>query len=97
MRVEFLGHISEQPWKPDPEGDRDKGVEHFLPRVDVERLNHVVLIDGGRGSGKTAVLMTLLHVWARQVQRKKDVPAFDSDERLRRLSARVVPIGLVDL
>lgn len=31
--------------------------------VDEHRYSNVVLIDGGRGSGKTSVMMTLLALW----------------------------------
>lgn len=41
-------------------------VEKFLPSLDSETtaVNRAVLIDGGRGSGKTVVLMRLLHFWS---------------------------------
>ncbi|WP_437945939.1 hypothetical protein WME98_34380 [Sorangium sp. So ce296] len=36
----------------------------FLPWVDGVRANPVVLLDGGRGSGKSTVLLTLVHAWS---------------------------------
>jgi len=43
------------------------GAGRFLPAIDEERLNNTVLIDGRRGSGKTAVLFSLLRYWMRNM------------------------------
>lgn len=40
-----------------------KGIAQILPLLDEQRLNHNVLIDGGRGSGKTSVLLSILKYW----------------------------------
>ena len=43
----------------------DKPQPRFLPRLDPARTSRVLLIDGGRGSGKTALLLTILAHWRR--------------------------------
>jgi hypothetical protein len=47
---------------PMPEGERPNS---FWPRIDRVRHNHTVILDGGRGSGKTTVFLSLLDSWAR--------------------------------
>lgn len=47
---------------PMPEGERPNS---FWPRIDRVRHNHTVILDGGRGSGKTTVFLSLLDAWAR--------------------------------
>jgi hypothetical protein len=42
---------------------QSRGIYSLLPRLDERRVNHNVLIDGGRGSGKTSVLLTVLKYW----------------------------------
>lgn len=41
-----------------------RGLAQILPVIDETRLNHNVLIDGGRGSGKTSVLLSVLKYWS---------------------------------
>lgn len=104
----IFGDLAARPWTP-PEADRG-GVHLFLPPIDKERLNHAVLIDGSRGSGKTAVLLTLLDAWSRRVRResepKETANTKSTTEDGRRqgefvelLSRRapIVPVGLIDL
>ncbi|HVH44230.1 MAG TPA: hypothetical protein VM925_17885, partial [Labilithrix sp.] len=43
----------------------------YLPWVDGRRANSVVLLDGGRGSGKTTILLTLVHAWAAERRRRE--------------------------
>lgn len=40
-----------------------------LPNIDPHRVSNVFLLDGGRGSGKTSVLVTLLHLWQELLER----------------------------
>lgn len=42
----------------------------FLPQIDAQRRNHVFLIEGGRGSGKSSVLLTLMDAWSKRYQGK---------------------------
>ena len=39
------------------------GLQAVVARLNEERFNHNVLIDGGRGSGKTSVLLSVLKYW----------------------------------
>lgn len=41
----------------------DQPTRPFLPRLDKARGSRVLLIDGGRGSGKTALLLSILACW----------------------------------
>jgi hypothetical protein len=70
----------------------------YLPIIEKERLNTTVLIDGQRGSGKSALLITLLDLYRRA--------ALDKVKALREFrgkgwdidsSYRITPVGLVDL
>lgn len=88
----LFGDLSERSWtRPASHGAFDR----FLPRIDPERRNHVALIAGERGIGKTAVLLTLLQMWSERERgessdARKEIP----DDVFR---GRVVPVGLVDL
>lgn len=94
----LLGDIASRPWE--PRGDDRKRAYDFLPPIDDHRPNHVLLIDGGRGSGKTALFVTLLELWSRGV-RGEGLPDPKEEkakwERLVRQTAQVVPVGMVDL
>ena len=81
------------------EGDRARAAAakplfDFMPHVDRDRKSHVLLIDGGRGTGKSVVLLTLLSAWSRRA-RKEELSA-DLAERLEPTNM-VIPVGLVDL
>lgn len=83
-------------------GSKTAGLKHFLPAIDRKRLNHVVLLDGSRGTGKTALLITLLDLWNRRLLQEvagKGPPQDEHKERreLLETTARVVPVGLIDL
>ncbi len=88
----LFGDLSERAWtRPASHGAFDR----FLPRIDPERRNHVALIGGERGIGKTAVLLTLLQMWSeRERGESSDVRKEIPDDVFR---GRVVPVGLVDL
>ncbi|WP_437897134.1 hypothetical protein [Sorangium sp. So ce124] len=94
--VRDLGERSFSPMIP------QTGVERFLPPIDAARRNHVVLLDGGRGSGKTALLVTHLAVWSFGVRREgarqgtNDAPDKNLQEALAPLG-QIVPVGLLDL
>jgi len=104
----IFGDLAARPWAP---MEAERGSTHLiLPHIDKERLNHAVLIDGDRGSGKTAVLLTLVDAWSRRIRRESEPKeAADTtsttDERRRQdefvelLSRRnpIVPVGLIDL
>lgn len=93
----ILGDIAAQelPRSDEDPGSTTAGLKQFLPKIDRERLNHVVLLDAGRGAGKTALLITLLNIWNQRLLRQdvdKGVP-----EELLNLTKQVVPVGLIDL
>lgn len=70
------------------------GIGDVLPAIDDKRRNQVLLIDGDRGSGKTALLITLLDAWNKAARGQV---VSDGLERVADRNGRVVPIGLVDL
>lgn len=76
----------------------------FLPRIDKKRSNRVLLIDGGRGSGKTALLVTLLEVWRQKLLESKPAKQGADEKESEKLptdwgdeQGRIVPVGLLDL
>jgi hypothetical protein len=78
--------------------DRTLSVESFLPRLH-DRTRNVYLIDGGRGSGKTTVLITLLDElvsWYRKGKPER-LDALPKELVERGLPRNVIPLGLVDL
>lgn len=86
----------------DSEGSSGGGsdwFDSFLPSLRDSRLNQVVLIDGGRGSGKTTVLLTLLRAWSLALRgRTSELAASGYTEKGGVATDRViVPVGIVDL
>jgi hypothetical protein len=70
----------------------------FLPHIDPERRNHVILIDGERGSGKTALLITLLHVLEQPILKQPLTPGTaELLEYLGDAKGRIVPLEHIDL
>lgn len=76
-------------------------IASFLPRIDTTRQNHAVLLDGSRGSGKTAVLITLLDAWSQKVRRalgvQSNVDLHENFDKILGPDGRILPVGLVDL
>ncbi len=82
-----------------------KGMRRFLPPIDDDRRNQVFLLDGARGSGKTALLVTLLDLWnalalgealkedARLADRKAKLDGWSIDPS----AWPIVPVGMLDL
>src|SRR5262245_38771441 len=58
--AQLFGELAEQSWEPP---QKQGAFDRFLVRLDADRRNHVALIEGERGIGKTAVLLTLLRAW----------------------------------
>ncbi|MBZ4422282.1 hypothetical protein [Myxococcus sp. RHSTA-1-4] len=48
--------------------------------ADIQRPSNVLLIHGGRGSGKTSVMLTLLELWRRSLTEGLECPSPDCDE-----------------
>jgi hypothetical protein len=72
----------------------------FTWRIDHYRSSNVILIDGGRGSGKTTVMLTLLDIWLRELRGEstEDVP--EHILRLLRkgpLDGMLIPLRTLDL
>lgn len=68
--------------------------QRFLPAIAQKRRNQNILIDGPRGSGKTALLVTLIDAWNRTVRGEPIKEGFAGVCDTR---GRVVPIALLDL
>ena len=89
-----LMNILAEEYQPRPE---NPGVMGFLPAIDEIRTNHVILLDGKRGSGKSTVLVTLLGQWARLIRGEQPDEAEQFCPWGRSAPYAVLPIGLVDL
>lgn len=101
----LLRELSEIPWEP---RRTSKPAHGYLPDIDERRHSAVFLIDGGRGTGKTALLVSLLRCWRNWVERpstkdaERDEGSRDERPGLERLlghmwTRRIVPVGLLDL
>lgn len=85
-------------------GEPVRGARRFLPHIDSDRRNQNILLDGGRGSGKTALLLTLLDLWtwSLTLDPKKSADDKDYTDKCEAWGVRpnewpVVPLGIVDL
>lgn len=85
-------------------GEPVRGARRFLPHIDEDRRNQNILLDGGRGSGKTALLLTLLELWtwSLTLDPKKSADDVDYAQKCEAWGVRpnewpVVPLGIVDL
>jgi hypothetical protein len=85
--LDIASSASTTPRSPKPE------LELFLPRIDQSRSNHVALLDGGRGSGKTIVLLRLLSDWSAAVRREEP----PEGSPFQAPHSHIVPVGLLDL
>ncbi|WP_375769860.1 hypothetical protein NR798_02945 [Archangium gephyra] len=66
----------------------------YLPEIDPIRDNHVVLIDGRRGSGKSLLLLTLLKSYRDAATESKVVADFKGHIHS---GHSIIPVGLIDL
>lgn len=94
----LVNAMAAEEWKP-PQAR--SGLEAALPRLDDERTNRSILIDGDRGSGKTSLLVSLLDFW-RRIRLGESLERFcGSDPSAPRgwtlPKAAVFPVGLVEL
>lgn len=72
----------------------------FLPRLDDNRTANVLLIDGGRGIGKTTILLTLLRMWADALRDTAEGALGEvTDVRVTDLltNRRIIPLGVLDM
>lgn len=66
----------------------------FLPRIDSVRHNRVILISGKRGSGKTALLLSLMDAWSKALSGQQSAKwCADWVEP----KGRIIPVDLLDL
>lgn len=97
--VTFLASVANRA----DEEDKKKSSEPkyaFLPRIDDHRGSHALLIDGGRGVGKSSALLTLLRELAQPLEGdvavdKLPVSVARLRERLR--PANAIPLPILDL
>lgn len=72
-----------------------------LAQLQHRRKNHVILLDGDRGSGKTTVLVSLLYAWGvqRALATDTDVTVTDGFQALvdQARAGHVVPLRILDL
>jgi hypothetical protein len=74
---------------------QSEAIERALAHVEVSRRNPVILIDGGRGSGKTALMLTLLQQWKIALLRQ---PQYDPQWAQHiQSSGCIVPLHVIDL
>ncbi len=72
----------------------------FTWRIDHYRSSNVILIDGGRGSGKTTVMLTLLDLWLRELRGESTADVPESILGLLRkgpLDGMLIPLRTLDL
>lgn len=67
----------------------------YLPRIDSDRPNHVVLIDGKRGSGKSTLLLTLLRQYVTAIEDRANWNP--SSGTWVDPADNIVPVGIMDL
>lgn len=88
----LLRGMARQPWKPAP---RQPPAHSYLPVIYREaHYNQVILLDGARGSGKSALLVTLLDAYGRALTEQRVPPKY---EAWLTPADRIIPVGLIDL
>jgi len=83
-----------------PDRCQREGLHAVVPAIDDRRRNQVLLLDGGRGTGKTALLITLIDTWNRALRGDPALQSKGRDASLAQLcdlDGRVVPVALLDL
>lgn len=90
---QIIGYLNNIAAISTPPQHADEQRDRFVPMVDEERRNHVFLINGNRGSGKSALLLTLLHILS-ETLRKGRPP---SEYELPIAGHAIVPVGHIDL
>jgi hypothetical protein len=89
--------MAERKFEQVPHPSKRPELDHFLPALDAHRSNHTVLIDGPRGSGKTAVMLRLIHDWSELLRGNEipNAPAEVAGQKEKKFE--IVPVGLLDL
>lgn len=93
----LAGFMSKNSASGDSDGKKDNG--DFLPRIELERESNVLLIDGGRGTGKTSVFLTLLQTWRDALDPSSArLPAIEDDEIAPVVQQRrIIPLDILDM
>lgn len=95
--LEAMARFSELKSSPGKFGEKHA----YFPVLDAERQSRVILLDGERGSGKSALLLTLLHLYQQALveQWDADAPMKGWEDKGWVLPEKrsIVPVGLIDL
>jgi hypothetical protein len=93
----LLSEIAADLQRPRQRDERDEEELVKLVRIDHARSNRVLLIDGGRGTGKTSVLVTLVDLWSRTARRRDPKYPDDAVVQAALATIAIVPTAIVDL
>lgn len=98
---DWLTDFLAQEHQPDLDGPGDTVARSFLPSIDAERRNNVLLLNGERGTGKTTLLLTLLQMW-KDALRDDETQAEAQTDFGKKVASllstrRVVPLPILDL
>ncbi|MBL9009231.1 MAG: hypothetical protein JNJ46_33535 [Myxococcales bacterium] len=93
----LAGFMSKNSASGDSDGKKDN--VDFLPRIEFERKSNVLLIDGGRGTGKTSVFLTLLQTWRDALgPASARLPAIEDDDIMPVVQQRrIIPLDILDM
>lgn len=98
---EWLTDFLADEHQPDIDVQGDTVARSFLPSIDAERRNNVLLLNGERGTGKTTLLLTLLQMWKEALRddadQTEEQPNFDKKVTSLLATRRVVPLPILDL
>jgi hypothetical protein len=83
-----LRAMADEPWSAPHGSPQEHG---YLPHLDRTRSNRVLLIDGGRGTGKSTLLLTLLNVYKSHVLGAQEPQGFEG------MAEMIIPVDLLDL
>ncbi|WP_147439255.1 hypothetical protein [Corallococcus sp. CA049B] len=91
----LVDYLSESP-EPGPSGN-----ESLLGwSLDQGRHSNVLLIDGGRGSGKTSVMLSMLDLWKKLFEESPDLASSDWNDlqpELKKINGCLIPVAVLDL
>ncbi len=88
----LLRGMARETWKG---ADRQSPVHSYLPVIYKEaHSNRVILLDGARGSGKSALLITLLDAYGKALLEQQVPPKYQA---WISPTDRIIPVGLIDL
>jgi len=90
----LINWLSEQP---PPSGLESSTTLDAYVQIESKRRNQTVLIDGGRGSGKTALMLSVLKAWKELLHEEGVDQDWNSKELLFDRSQFIVPLDIIDL